>query len=87
MNRKIFASFSTHQFSTLTTIFSHPEIVGSHKNTRYQGMCVYKESKTSMYLHNFSRDFSSSHAIEMYGWPFVSVPSLIKSTTVLSNNT
>ena len=35
-----FATFATRWFSTLMTIFGHPEGVGSHKNTSYQHVCV-----------------------------------------------
>ena len=32
---------ATCRFSTLTTISGHFEGVGSHKNTRYEKVCVY----------------------------------------------
>ena len=61
------ASFATRRFFTSTTIFSHLESVGSHKNTRYVSI------KTYLYiLPKISGFFSSSLAIKMYGRPFFS---------------
>ena len=59
-----FDSFATCRFSTLKKISSYLEDVASHKSTIYQNVCVYYT-----YLYNISRDFCSSLAIEMYGWP------------------
>ena len=77
-----FASFATCRFSTLKMISNCLKDVVSHKNTRYQ---KYVFIKTCLY--NFSRDFSSSLAIEMYGWPFFfTCHPYIESTTVLSDD-
>ena len=65
------ASFATRRFSPLKTFSGHLEDIVSHKNTQYQKVCLYLN--LSVYI---SRDFSSLVAIEMYGWPFFSVPSL-----------
>ena len=48
-----FASFATRQFSTLTTISVHLEVIVSHKNTQYYKLYVY--FNLSVYI---SRDFS-----------------------------
>ena len=65
------ASFATRLFSTLKTFSGHLEDIVSHKNTQYQKVYVYLN--LSVYI---SRDFSSLVAIEIYGRPFFSVPSL-----------
>ena len=66
---KILPVLPTRQFSTLTTIFGHLEGVGSHKNTRYEQACVYRN--LCVYI---TRDFSSALAFQMYGRSFFSVP-------------
>ena len=76
-----FASFATCQFSTLKMISSCLEDVVSLTLDIKRYVCM----KT--YLHNFSRDFSSSLAIEMYGLPFFPCHPYIESTTVLSDYT
>ena len=70
-NDQHLASFATCRFSTLKTFSGHVEDVVSHKNTQYQEVSMYLN--LSLYI---SRDFSLLVAIEMYGWPFFSVPSL-----------
>ena len=35
------ASFATYRFSTLSMLSDHPGDVGSHKNTKYEKVCVY----------------------------------------------
>ena len=35
-----FASFATHRFSTLSMLSDHLEDLGSHKNTKYEKVCV-----------------------------------------------
>ena len=65
------ASFATRRFSTLKTFCGHLEDIVNNKNTQYQKVCVYLN--ISVYI---SRDFSSLVAIELYGRPFFSVPSL-----------
>ena len=66
-----FASFATPRISTLTTISGHLKGIVSHTNTQYYKLYVY--FNLSVYI---SRDFSLPLAIEMYGRPFVSGPSL-----------
>ena len=61
------------------------EDVVSHKNirnTRYQRLCVYYT-----YLYNISRDFSSSHHLELkcMGGLFFQCHPYTESTTVLSD--
>ena len=73
------ASFATRRFSTLKTFSGHLEDIVGHKNTQYQRVIVYLN--VSVYI---SRDLSSLVAIEMYGWPFFSVPCIL-STTLLSD--
>ena len=60
-------NFATTQFSTLKIISGHVEGNVSGINNWYKHLCVSKR---------IDRDFSSSLAIEMYGWPFFSVPFL-----------
>ena len=80
-NNKDFASFVTCRFSTLTTISGHLKRIVSHQITQYYKLCVY----FNLYVC-ISRDFSLPLAIEMYGQPLFSRPSLLESTTVLSEN-
>ena len=70
-----------HKIIFIVNISGHVEGVVSDKNIRCQHLCMYQDLSVCI-----SRDFSSSLAIEMYGWPFIWCLPYIESTTALSNN-
>ena len=52
-------------------LYNNLQVLAIRIKYRYEQACVYRN--LCVYI---TRDFSSSLAIEMYGWPFFSVPSL-----------
>ena len=68
---KILPVFATYRISTLKRISNCLEDIVSHKILDIKRYACIKTC-----LYNFSRNFSSSLAIEMYGWPFFPMPSL-----------